>query len=229
MSIFNQLVSNHNDFRTLIMVNVIAPLDLDAGDQQYVNNELKWLFAAVDNFLRVNQTAQSKLDEERKRIKEKLDEEERQRRRRWGNEIGTMHRKGKNIEEALSELAPQIWRNTIANSPPVEVPIPYEAETLPGANNSLLKTTFDSQSIIGQMVMSNLNLIRNIHLNLDRLLNRETLMGEGGKRNIDLQNSIQAERVNIIQELNKIAIAMKEYYGIFVTSPEQLLEYLKGY
>lgn len=49
--------ANTNDdlaaLRDLIMTNVVARIDLDTEDEDFVNRELKWLFTAADNLLQI--------------------------------------------------------------------------------------------------------------------------------------------------------------------------------
>jgi hypothetical protein len=52
------------------------------------------------------------------------------------------------------------------------------------------------------------------------------MMGTAAKGNIALQNQIKDTRHGVVGVLQKIAHSMGEAYGILITSPDQLREYL---
>lgn len=157
-----------------VISGVVTTFGLDVADQDFVNGELKWLFGAVDNFLKV-------------------------------------------------------WRNELNRSQAVAIPIPANAQrTNPQANNSLLTTVddFDLQIWEGQLE-SALKRI-NTHLrNLDILLDQEARKGDAGKGDVYLQNQIKGSRLDIVKILQEMAQLMNQAYGIRVTSPDQLVEFLE--
>ena len=157
-----------------VISGVVTTFGLDVADQDFVNGELKWLFGAVDNFLKIR-------------------------------------------------------RNELNRSQAVAIPIPPQAQrTNPQANNSLLTTVddFDLQIWEGQFE-SALKRI-NTHLrNLDILLDQEAKKGDAGKGDVYLQNQIKGSRLDIVKILQEMAQLINQAYGIRVTSPDQLVEFLE--
>ncbi|RME47146.1 MAG: hypothetical protein D6796_08050, partial [Caldilineae bacterium] len=97
----------------------------------------------------------------------------------------------------------------------------------PNADNRLLPSLddFDLQMWEGQIEAA----FKRIQIrlkNLDILLEREAFKGEAGKGDVYLQNQIQSERLHIVKTLQELAQLMKQAYGIFVSSPDELLELL---
>lgn len=157
----------------LVVSGVVTTFGLDIEDQDFVNNELKWLFTAADHFQKIR-------------------------------------------------------RNEVKSNQSVPVSIPEGAELSPGAGNTLLNTVddFTLQLWDGQ-VESQFKRV-NIHLrNLNILITQEAQLGEEGQRNVALQNQIKGERSSIVKVLQEMAQLMKQAYGIFVTSPDQLIELLE--
>lgn len=156
-----------------VISNVVTTFNLDTADQDFVNEELKWLFSAADNFLKVQ-------------------------------------------------------RDEIPRTQPVATPIPVDAEKEPSANNCVLGhiSDFDLQIWTGQ-VESTFKRIQ-IHLrNLDILLEKEATMGDAGKGEVYLQNQIKGGRLEIVKILQELAHVMRQAYGVFVSSPDQLAELLR--
>jgi hypothetical protein len=70
----------------------------------------------------------------------------------------------------------------------------------------------------------------NIHLkSLDILLDQQAKMGVAGKGDVVLQNDIICERISIVKATQEIAELLYQAYGILVTSPNQLIEFLEEY
>jgi hypothetical protein len=110
---------------------------------------------------------------------------------------------------------------------PIAVAVPATARLEPGANNCLLPNvdSFSLQLWDGQIEAAFKRI--QIHLrNLDILLDRETMMGDTGKGDVFLQNQIRGSRLEIVKILQELAGLMKEAYGVFVDSPNQLIELL---
>ena len=121
----------------------------------------------------------------------------------------------------------QIRRGEQSRSDPIPVPPPPDAERAPNADNRLLPSLddFDLQMWEGQIEAA-FKRIRIRLKNLDILLEREAFKGEAGKGDVYLQNQIRSERLNIVKTLQELAHLMKQAYGIFVSSPDELLELL---
>ena len=69
-----------------------------------------------------------------------------------------------------------------------------------------------------------------IHLrNLDILLKQEAQKGDAGKGDVYLQNQIKGGRLEIVKILQELAQLMKQAYGVFVSSPDELLTLLQEY
>ncbi len=157
----------------LVISGVVTTFGLDVEDQDFVNEELKWLFSAAAHFQKIR-------------------------------------------------------RNEVNSRQPVPVPVPEGAEQSAGTSNILLNTVddFTLQLWDGQ-VESQFKRI-NIHLrNLKILITQEAQLGAEGQRNVALQNQIKGERSNIVKVLQEMAQLMKQAYGVFVTSPDQLVELLE--
>ncbi len=156
----------------LVISNVVTSFDLEIEDQDLVNNELKWLFSAIDNFLK-------------------------------------FHRK------------------EIDRSQPVGAPLPETAERSADADNRLLDSLGEYYLGAWKMQIDS-DLIRiNSHLrNLNTLLNKEAFMGSAGRGDPHLQNQIRDQRINVIRTMQAMARLMHQAYGVLVTSPDQLMEFL---
>lgn len=156
-----------------VISSVVTTFDLDTTDQDFVNGELKWLFYATDNFLKVR-------------------------------------------------------RGEITRNQAIGTPIPPDAQRQSQANNQLLNTIddFDLQIWEGQ-IDSGFKRIDTHLRNLNILLDQEAKKGDAGKGDVYLQNQIKGARTEIVKILQELAQLMSQAYGIKVTSPDQLIEYLK--
>jgi hypothetical protein len=110
---------------------------------------------------------------------------------------------------------------------PVPVSIPDDAEREATVNNQLLGNIddFDMQLWEGQ-IESGYKRINTYLKNLNILLDQEAFKGEAGKGDVYLQNQIKAARIDIVKILQEEARLMNQAYGVMVTSPDQLLEFL---
>ncbi len=198
-----------------VITNVVTPLGLEPDDQKFVNDELKWLFSAADNFQQVYQTVQQRLDEENTRLIKK-----------FALDILSDRKR----EQEMAKITPQVWQEEIERCQPITEPIPPEAERLPQANNKLLSNLSDYKLGNWSKTVETRQKNINTHLrNLDRLLEQETLMGQEGKRNVALQNNIKLHRSDIIKITQEIAEVFNKTYGVLVTSPGQLIQLLEEY
>ena len=156
-----------------VVSSVVTTFGLDVQDQDFVNGELKWLFSAADNFLKVR-------------------------------------------------------RNEIDRSQRIAISIPPNAtRSNPQADNCLLSSVddFDLQIWEGQVESAFKRI--NTHLrNLDILLDQEAKKGDAGKGDVYLQNQIKGARLDIVKILQELAQLMNQAYGILVTSPDQLVQFL---
>ncbi len=137
----------------------------------------------------------------------------------------------------------KICRDEVDRSQAVPVPVPAEAERSPEANNRLLdrpkNSIFeDTKDWHGQVdtrwqrnvevwLESQLRQINTYLRNLKRLLARETELGAASKGDLRLQNTIRTVQLQIANTLQELAELMNDAYGILVTSPGQLVEYLE--
>jgi len=155
-----------------VISSVITQSGLNKDQQDLVNGELKWLFNAVDNFLKIR-------------------------------------------------------KREVPRSQAVAAEIPKTARP-PDGTNQLLSSLddFDIQLWEGQLG-SMLTRIKTHLKNLDILLDREVKMGEAGKGDVYLQNQIMGARLDIVKILQEMAQLMNQAYGIFVTSPEKLVQFLQ--
>lgn len=155
-----------------VISGVVTTFGLDVEEQDFVNTELKWLFSAADNFVKVRS----------------------------------------------GDADP---------SQPVSTPIPEDAEVEDNANNQLLMTNdFDLKILEGQLE-SKFTQIQKHLKNLDLLLEQEASEGPDAAGNVKLQNQIKSVRRQIVSITNDIAAGINQAYGVFVTSPDQLLEMLE--
>lgn len=196
----------------IIMATIIPHLDLDAEDQEYVNSELKWLFSAADNFFQVYQTVQQRIEEENSRLIRKyaLDV------------IGDRKR-----DREMKEITPQIWREEIERSRAVEVSIPPDAQVSSQVNNRVLSSLEDYElEGVGSALEGSLLITRHLD-NLSRHLERATQIGVQADTDVHLQNEIKLAQLEIIKITQKIAKTLEKAYGIRVTSPDDLAEFLQ--
>jgi hypothetical protein len=121
----------------------------------------------------------------------------------------------------------KIRQGNVERSQPVPVPIPADAERIASANNQLLSNIddFDLQLWEGQ-IESGYKRIDTYLKNLNILLDQEAFKGEVGKGDVYLQNQIKAARIEIVKILQEEAQLMNQAYGVLVTSPDQLMEFL---
>jgi hypothetical protein len=124
---------------------------------------------------------------------------------------------------------------------PISVSIPSQAQQTPQANNQLLLDNIENMG--GDTLEENTELtlaawqgkiegaIKNSQIRLQQLnilLEREAQLGEAGKYNVSLQDRIKGHRSGIVEYLQTMAEIMNNAYGILVTSPGQLVEFLDG-
>ncbi|MCB0156127.1 MAG: hypothetical protein KDF65_15130 [Anaerolineae bacterium] len=210
-----------------LLAGIITPLDLPPEDQTFIEQELTWLFHAVNHFLAVQQLVQQQFKSEREAIRQRLNAEEQALIRRVGP-AGAFVNKAAKIEGELAPLKPQIWQAAIANSGPVAVDFPPNVERSPSANNRLLANLSDFflEDWAGT-IRANLQLMTTHLTALDLLLTQERRLGAEGKRNIALQNEIKSRRVANLALCQEIATGLNQIYGVLATSPGQLLAWLK--
>ena len=212
--------------RASIMAEIITPLGMRATDESFVEAEFRWLFSAIANFQALGQVAQQQLVEARATIKQRIDEEERQQIAQLGS-FGRypVGRKDRLVDEALEQRKSQLWQAVLANSPSIKEPIPPEAIRQSEKDNRILSTSMIiSLEIWLQKVEATLTLINADLSRLHQALDREIKMGEEGKRNVTLQNSLKSYRLTIVKYIADLADVINQAYGILVDSPRQLVE-----
>jgi hypothetical protein len=139
----------------------------------------------------------------------------------------------------------QVILNQADRNQTVAVPIPPTAQKLPQANNQLLEIPNDPRynerdgyeallrgksSLIGwdNFLNSYYNRINTNLNNLNILLKQEAKAGEAAKGDVLLQNNIKGIQFDIIRVLPNLAQLMYWAYGIQVTSPDKLVEFLQS-
>ncbi len=206
---------------SLVISKVITSLELAPDDKDFISGEVKWLFSAANNYQQIYQAIQAELVEEKQKLRES----------------GLPHEW--RIKE-MAKLLPEIRQKKIEGSQEVGVAIPPDAQKSSGATNRLLNFPDENEltfyfdvregitySPLKGEVKSLFDQINSKLQSLDTLLQRETKMGDEGKRNVELQNNIRAGRLRIIVLLPEVAQLMDEAYGILVTTPDQLVELLE--
>ena len=210
----NKPAANPISTAALVITNVITPIGLEPDDQKFVSDEIKWLFSAMDNFLQVYHSVQQRIDEENTRLIKK-----------YARDVLSDRKR----KQELEEFTPKVWQEEIENSRPISEPIPPDAEKSPEANNKILPNLKEYKlDGWGRTIDSQLNNLSRLELkNLNIFIERETLQGDAAKSNVALQNELKITRIQIVKGLQKVADQVNEIYGILVTSPGQLVEYLE--
>ncbi len=137
----------------------------------------------------------------------------------------------------------KICGDEIDRNQPIPVPIPSEAEKQPEADNRLLDKpknyAFEDiknrlgrietrwQKSVERQVESMFKIIDSHLKGLKHSLNMETELGQAGKSDIPLQHNIKGKQVGTIKTLQDMAKFMNDAYGVLVTSPDQLAEFLE--
>lgn len=203
----------------LIMATTITHLGLSAEDREFVNQELRWLFSAVDQFQQFLQTVRQRLAAEESAIRQRFIQE-------LGAEFYILADKKSQAE--LARVTPQIWRAEVEQLPPVPEPVPPESERIPQANNKIL-TDLDPAELQNWSRTVEAILTRiNLHLKgLNILLDQEARLGEAGKTDFSTQSQIKYRQVELFTALQELASLVHQVYGVLVTSPNQLIDFLK--
>lgn len=134
----------------------------------------------------------------------------------------------------------KICRKEIDRSEPVAVAIPASAEkTSPEANNQLLakpKALMRYSSFEDMLWGKSFNLKKELESIVNRFnaqmrglnhsLERESKLGEAGASDVALQAQIRGGRIEVIRTVQNLNKLIDDTYGIQITSPTNLLEYL---
>jgi len=209
----NKPAANPISTAALVITNVITPIGLEPDDQTFVNDEIKWLFSAVDNFLQVYHTVQQRIAEENTRLIKK-----------YALDVLSDRKR----KQALEEFTPKVWQEEIENSWPIAEPIPPDAEKLPEANNKILRNLKEYKlDGWGSTIETQLSTTATRLKHLDHHIALETSLGVDAKGNVALQSSLRLTRLEIVMSLQEIADVMNQSYGILITSPGQLVAYLE--
>ena len=122
----------------------------------------------------------------------------------------------------------KITRNENDRNQPVAIEMPPDAERSSEADNRLLQNLDDDVlHLWKEEVETLLEWINSLLKTLNRLLNQEISRGSAAKSDLDLQNLIRSERIQLIQTVEQLAGLIKLAYGIYVTSPGQLVEIIE--
>jgi hypothetical protein len=141
---------------------------------------------------------------------------------------------------SAAENLMKICQKEVEPNQPVAVAIPSSAEkTSPEANNQLLAkpgALIRYSSFEDMLWGKRFNLKKelesivnrfNIHMRgLNILLDRESKLGEAGASDLPLQAGIRGGRIDVIKVVQALAQIINDTYGIQITSPTNLLEYL---
>jgi hypothetical protein len=144
----------------------------------------------------------------------------------------------------------QIRRSTLRPDQPVGAPIPGEAERVSTeADNRILLNRVKAQvkdwsasagfrsleeklevqlSMWEDETLTLLDGLANYLNYLNIQLDEETRLGEAGQFDLSLQNKIKQARLKAAQTVQELALLVQELYGIYVSSPEQLVELLSS-
>jgi hypothetical protein len=142
----------------------------------------------------------------------------------------------------------KLRRGEIKPDQPIATPIPTDAEKIaPEANNQILLSRIKNLvkdwsvsagfksleekvevqlSMWEDEMLTMLDGITNYLNYLNIQLDEETKLGETARYDLPLQNKIKEARLKVAQTLQEMALLIREPYGIYVTSPGQLVELL---
>jgi hypothetical protein len=110
---------------------------------------------------------------------------------------------------------------------PVPVTIPLTAERSPQTNNQVLSASL--ASAFGPQVEKIFTRIKTHLDNLNLALAQEVQLGEAGRFDQALQYRLKNQRLDIVEkDLRELAVLMEQAYGVLVTVPDQLSQFLKG-
>jgi hypothetical protein len=158
----------------LIQSTIIPTFELDEADEAFINEELTWLFSAIDHFRQVR----------------------------------------------LGQLSA---------AQPIAQPMPPDAERLERADNRLLpQQPTRPYSVLGATLDSSLQILNRKLKILGRRLDQEARRGTGGRDDTYLQKRIQDVRIEVVKSLQQMAKTIDQLYGIYITSPDQLVQALDG-
>jgi hypothetical protein len=121
----------------------------------------------------------------------------------------------------------QIRAGQVGPNQPVPVAIPAQAKKSPQTNNHLLNPAL--ATAFGAQIENILSRIKNHLDNLNLALAREVELGQAGKTDSELQFRLRGQRLDIVEkDLRALAVLMEQAYGVLVTSPDQLVEFLNA-
>ncbi|MEM7344518.1 MAG: hypothetical protein AAF485_09755 [Chloroflexota bacterium] len=217
----------------LVMAQIVGSLDLDQDDKDFVNNELKWLFEAIDNFLSADEICKQQLADEKKKL---IDKE------RGGVLSITSITVKKRIKQGLIDVTPSVWAAIVEQSKPIAIAVPDTAEVIATANNKLLpsptlpKYVNDLYDVLfeaslgdlwSKTIAEQLKYIEDALKRLDTHLGREARLGQAGADNVVIQENIRLEQSRVMQYVNNLADLMGDLYGIQITSPNEVVQFLE--
>jgi hypothetical protein len=206
-----------------IKANIITRLDsLSAENQEFVGEELEWLFNAANGYLISYNLIQRELGREKRRLSQQ------------GVPAAAQ-------KSALEQRLPAIRQQVLNDSRSLPSPIPPEAETGAQANNRLLHMLDDGKLnayfriteggivVEPEQEFTVRPLLNNLDTRLQGLAvlrQRATKLGADSQSNLALQNTLGHEQREIIAGLQQLARVMQAAYATFVTTPDQLAELL---
>lgn len=206
----------HLIITSLIITNIVTPFNLTREDQTLVNEEIKWLFAAADNFLKIYKSVETRSDDLLYQLTKKT-----------YNDLLYDHN---DVDEDIAKAKPKLWYEEAKKCGLVTRAIPSTAECKRLDNTLDTTISPDTLDYTGQLVTSSVEQLTAILTNLDRDIAAETQLGIDAKLNTALQSSINNHKKAIINTLGELANLFEEAYGVSITQFKLILtEYLDNF
>lgn len=131
--------------------------------------------------------------------------------------------------EALDHLY-QIERGAQSVTAPVGVLIPETAERVPTADNTLLpryRHPDQVRQVVLELIEPDLTSIQDHLKNLSLLQQQETAGGAAAQIDLNLLNQLRQQRLAAARLLPQLAVSAEHVYGVKVTAPQELVEYME--
>lgn len=131
--------------------------------------------------------------------------------------------------EALDHLY-LIEREAQSLMVPVGVPIPESAERAASADNTLLpryRQASQVRQVVLELVEPDLTAIYNHLQNLSQLQQQEIAGGMTAQTDLNLLNQLRQQRLAIARLLPQLAVTTEHVYGVKVTAPQALVDFME--